>query len=74
MPPTFLTAFTPLAADLPPNVDVDVIVADLAHDHVAAPSAVEAKLAPVVEQARSEGIDLEVVVIAGERSPRFAAA
>ena len=64
VPPIFLTAFTPLAADLPPNVDVDDIVADLADDHVAAPSAVEAKLAPVVEQARNEGIDLEVVVIA----------
>lgn len=64
VPPIFLTAFTPLAADLPPNVDVDDIVADLAENHVAAPSAVEAKLAPVVEQARNEGIDLEVVVIA----------
>ena len=63
------------AADLPdrlhaargrPSADVDVddIVADLAENHVAAPSAVEAKLAPVVEQARNEGIDLEVVVIA----------
>ncbi|HEY5856186.1 MAG TPA: DUF6676 family protein [Aldersonia sp.] len=59
----YLTAFTPLAADLPPKVDVDDIVADLADNHVAAPSGVESKLAPVVAQARNDGIDLEVVVI-----------
>ncbi len=60
--------FVPLAADLPPNVDVQSIVASLADDQVAAPAASEDALATIAAKARAEGIDLSIVVI--DSNPR----
>jgi hypothetical protein len=60
---SFAHTFLPVAADLPPDVDVDTIVAGLAADHVYAPDGVESEIAAQVAQARSDGIELSVVVI-----------
>jgi hypothetical protein len=57
------TIFVPAAADLPPNTDLDSIVAELSGDHVAAPAADEDKLVAIVNEARNEGIQLSIVVI-----------
>ncbi|MBD0323707.1 MAG: hypothetical protein ICV72_10010 [Aldersonia sp.] len=61
--PSHLRTVVPVAADLPPGVDVDAIVAGLAGDHVYAPSDVEPELAGQVAQARADGLDLSVVVV-----------
>jgi hypothetical protein len=63
---SFATSFQPARAELPPNIDVDEVVADLAGDHVAAEgkSAKEtAELVDIVEQAQSGGIELSIVVV-----------
>ncbi|WP_068271235.1 DUF6676 family protein [Aldersonia kunmingensis] len=60
---SFAHTFLPVAADLPPDVDVDAIVAGLASDHVYAPDDVESEIATLVAEARDDGIQLSVVVI-----------
>jgi hypothetical protein len=60
---SFAHTFLPVAADLPPDVDVDAIVAGLAGDHVYAPDDVESEIATQVAEARADGIALSVVVI-----------
>lgn len=61
MSPTL--TFTPAAADLPPNTDLDAVLADLSDDHVAAPSKDVDALVAVVNDAKSKDIELSVVVV-----------
>lgn len=56
--------FSPAAADLPPNIDIDTVISELADDHVSAPKD-EGQLAAVVSDARSKGVDLSIVVVDG---------
>lgn len=65
---SFTSVFFPAAADLPPNVDLGNVMAELADDHVSAPSNDEDELVAAVTQAKEEGIDLSIVVI--PRNPR----
>ncbi|NKY85146.1 hypothetical protein HGA07_05845 [Nocardia veterana] len=63
---SYASVFTPMAAELPPNTDVDAILLDLADNHVAAPEGKDQdKLAAIAEQARAHGIDLNIVVVQG---------
>ncbi|KAA0023706.1 hypothetical protein FOY51_09340 [Antrihabitans cavernicola] len=55
--------FTPAAADLPPDTDLDMVIRDLAGDHVSAPSKDVDQLTTVVRDARSKGVDLSIVVL-----------
>ncbi len=65
---SYASVFTPMAAALPPDTDVDAIVADLADNHVAAPEETKQdKLAEIADQARAHGIDLDIVVVQGNR-------
>ncbi len=48
---------------VPPDVDIDAVLAQVAADGVSAPAADEAGLQQVVADAKSQGIDLKVVVI-----------
>lgn len=52
-----------LPAYIPPDVDMDVVLAEVAADGVSADPADEAGLQQVVAQAQGQGIDLKVVVI-----------
>lgn len=61
--PEPILALTPLVADVPPGLDVDAIVADVAADGVSAPASVEAGLLSAVERAEQNGIDLGIVVV-----------
>lgn len=64
--PTF--SFVPMAADVPPGVDVDTIVAEVAETGVSAPTSMEDGLRSAVHRAEDNGIDLSVVVV--ESNPR----
>ncbi|WP_185981825.1 DUF6676 family protein [Skermania sp. ID1734] len=66
--PAVSRAFTPAAAELPPNVDVGKIVAQLRADHVSAPAATHDELVALTREARDHGINLSIVVI--DRNPR----
>lgn len=57
----------PSATDLPPDVSVSTIRADLGDDYVSAPDEYVSKLVEQVERARDHGIDLAVVVL--DRDP-----
>lgn len=60
------SVFGPMATGLPEGADLDEIRADLAGDHVAAPSGKDqAELADLVAAARADGIELSVVVVPG---------
>ncbi|MFC8045753.1 DUF6676 family protein [Nocardia sp. NPDC057353] len=60
------SVFGPMATGLPEGTDLDAIRADLAGDHVAAPSGTDQQeLADLVAQARADGIELSVVVVPG---------
>ncbi|WP_330229903.1 hypothetical protein OHA40_28390 [Nocardia sp. NBC_00508] len=63
------SVFTPMAAELPPNVTADTVRllnADLADDHVATLTGKdEAELAAIAAEARSQGISLSIVVVPG---------
>ncbi|WP_157576592.1 DUF6676 family protein [Mycobacterium sp. GA-2829] len=48
---------------IPPDVDMNKVIADVGDDGVSAPGADEAALRQVVSEARSDGIDLKIVVI-----------
>lgn len=61
--PEPILAFVPLAADVPPDVDVDSIVAEVAATGVSAPTPVEAGLQSAVARAEQNGIDLGIVVV-----------
>lgn len=61
--PEPILAFVPLAADVPPSVDVDTIVADVAATGVSAPASIEAELQSTVARAEENGIDLGIVVV-----------
>ncbi|TQF66476.1 hypothetical protein FK531_18450 [Rhodococcus spelaei] len=61
--PAALTAFLPAPADIPPEVNIDTIVADLADDGVSAPAGDVSGLEAVVDRAREDGIKLSVVVL-----------
>ncbi len=52
-----------LPAYIPPDVDMDVVLAEVAADGVSAAPADEAGLQRVVADAQQQGIDLKVVVI-----------
>ena len=58
-----MSFFLPAPADLPPNVNLDRIVAEVARDHVSAPSKYSDKLESVVSNAHDRGIDLSIVVV-----------
>ncbi|MFC4373720.1 DUF6676 family protein [Nocardia halotolerans] len=63
---TVLHTFAPMAAELPPNTELSSVRADLADNHVAAPTDKDQQeLATIVAQARAEGIPLSVVVVPG---------
>ncbi|MGA9869853.1 MAG: DUF6676 family protein [Rhodococcus sp. (in: high G+C Gram-positive bacteria)] len=66
--PEPIFAFVPLAADIPPGVDVDTVVAEVAATGVSAPAEVENGLRSAVERAEDNGIDLSIVVV--DRDPR----
>ncbi|MBF6170920.1 Rv1476 family membrane protein [Nocardia blacklockiae] len=60
---------TPKAA-LPPDTDLNAILADLADDHVAVPKGQQSKqeaLAAIVDDAREHGIALSIVVVQGNK-------
>ncbi|MEC3953101.1 DUF6676 family protein [Nocardia sp. CDC153] len=60
------SVFTPMKAELPPNTNLDAIIADLADDHVAAPSGRDQEaLAAIAADAREHGIQLDIVVVQG---------
>ncbi|MGW4352022.1 Rv1476 family membrane protein [Nocardia sp. NPDC004582] len=60
------SVFTPVKAELPPNTDLNKIIADLADDHVAAPEGRDQEaLAAVAADARDQGIKLDIVVVPG---------
>ena len=61
--PEPIFAFVPLAADVPPDVDVDTIVADVAATGVSAPSSMDVGLQSAVSRAEENGIDLGIVVL-----------
>lgn len=61
MPVPHSFQYTPVAADLPDGVDLHTILVDVANDHVFAPVEVESQLVAVVDQARTEGINLSIV-------------
>ncbi|MFC9790726.1 DUF6676 family protein [Rhodococcus sp. NPDC127528] len=62
MPAAFI-AFRPAHADIPPEVNIDTVVADLSDDGVSAPAADVPGLVAVVDRAREDGIKLSVVVL-----------
>ena len=64
MPAAHTLAFLPAPADIPPGVDVDTILADLADDGVSAPADDVSGLQDVVARAHEHGIDLRIVVLA----------
>lgn len=64
MPAAHSIAFHPAPADLPPSVDLDTVLADVADDGVSAPAADVTGLQAVVARARDEGIELRIVVLA----------
>lgn len=66
--PEPILAFVPLAADVPPGVDVDAIVAEVAATGVSAPADVEGGLLDAVHQAEQQGIALSIVVV--DENPR----
>lgn len=53
----------PFPAYIPPEIDMEVITAQVAADGVSAPAAQEAGLQQVVADALADGIDLKIVVI-----------
>jgi hypothetical protein len=61
MPAPHSFQYTPAAADLPSGVDLQTILVDVANDHVFAPAEVESQLVAVVDHARTEGVDLNIV-------------
>ncbi|MFC4604628.1 DUF6676 family protein [Rhodococcus kronopolitis] len=64
MPAAHTFAFLPAPADIPPDVNIDTVVADVADDGVSAPSADVPGLQAVVARAKEQGLDLKVVVLA----------
>ncbi|WP_237754919.1 DUF6676 family protein [Nocardia nova] len=67
---SYASVFTPMAAELPPDTDVDAIVLDLADNHVAAGKSVDqSELASIVAGARAHGLPLNVVVVPGNPAP-----
>ncbi len=55
---------------IPPEVDMEQVIADVAHDGVSVPLAAQGDvpaLRGVIEEAQSEGVDLKIVVI--DRNP-----
>lgn len=48
---------------IPPDVDMNQVIADVGDDGVSAPGVDEAALGQVVAQAKADGIDLKIVVI-----------
>lgn len=48
---------------IPPDVDIDMVKAQVAEDGVSAPQADEAGLRQVIADAKSHGIDLKIVVV-----------
>lgn len=48
---------------IPPDVDMNMVIADVGDDGVSAPGADVAALRQAVSEARSDGIDLKIVVI-----------
>ncbi|MGW2661631.1 Rv1476 family membrane protein [Nocardia tengchongensis] len=60
------SVFTPVKAELPPNTDLNKIIADLADDHVAAPEGRDQEaLAAIAADARDHGVALDIVVVPG---------
>ncbi|WP_067683717.1 Rv1476 family membrane protein [Nocardia miyunensis] len=67
---TFASVGTPKAAEIPPEVDVDTILAHLAVEHVYVPKGNDpSDLESVVADSREQGIPLSVVVVTGNPSP-----
>ena len=67
---SYASVFTPMAAELPPDTDVEAIELDLADNHVAAAKDVDqSELAAVVADARAHGLPLNVVVVPGNPAP-----
>lgn len=60
---SFTAAFTPAPASLPPDVDLDEVLADVADDHVSAPTNEVPGLKLVVAEANSDGVELTIVVV-----------
>ncbi|MGW4122803.1 Rv1476 family membrane protein [Nocardia sp. NPDC004711] len=60
------SVFTPSKAELPPNTDLNAIIADLADDHVAAPTGRDQEaLAAIAADAREHGVQLDIIVVQG---------
>lgn len=53
----------PLSTDLPEDIDVSDVVADVSDDGVSAPSDEASELAAVVDRAAEHGIKLSIVVL-----------
>lgn len=61
--PAAHTMFLPAHADIPPSVDLDTVLADLADDGVSAPAGEISGLEAVVARAQENGVELKVVVL-----------
>ncbi|MGY1941864.1 Rv1476 family membrane protein [Nocardia asiatica] len=55
--------FSPMAAGIPPNVDLRSILSDLADNDVSAPERDQSGLASVAREAREHGVPLSIVVV-----------
>ncbi|WP_072801861.1 Rv1476 family membrane protein [Rhodococcoides yunnanense] len=66
--PEPILAFVPLAAEVPPGVDVDEIVSEVASTGVSAPASMEDALLSAVHRAEEHGIDLSIVVVDADPS------
>ena len=58
-----ILAFVPLAAEIPPETDIDSIVADVEESGVSAPASLRSDLQVVVQRAEEHGVDLGIVVM-----------
>lgn len=64
MPAALTFAFLPAHADIPPDVSIDAILADLRDDGVSAPASDVDGLKSIVARAEGDGIELSIVVLA----------
>ncbi|MET4613036.1 hypothetical protein ABIC28_004036 [Rhodococcus sp. PvR044] len=64
MPAALTSVFRPVLADVPPDIGIDAILADVQDDGVSAPASDVDGLRSVVVRAEQDGVELSVVVLA----------
>lgn len=63
MPVLHSLSFVPMAAEIPPSVDLDKVLAGVAKNHVYTTQKDEKQLAAVAARAHDRGLDLSIVVV-----------